>query len=83
MTTRFGIVFFVLLASVALLDVRSKAMTAEHVTLAVQGRSNQTPWVAAHQSFVAITWARQPVGRRTYSSPSAVTAAPHSDHRFK
>ena len=56
MTTRFGILFFVLLASVALLDVRSKAMTAEHVTLAVQGRSNQTPWIAAHQSFVAITW---------------------------
>jgi hypothetical protein len=56
------------------------------VTLAVPGRSNSTPWVAAAGSFVAVTWGAAVNGKgdiflavsrdggRTFSSPARVNS---------
>jgi hypothetical protein len=50
------ILFLALFVLAALLDVRPLAHTPAHTTLGVDGRSNQTPWVAARGSFVAVVW---------------------------
>jgi len=55
-TARVSITLLALLAAAAPPDLRPQAQEGEVTTLAVEGRSNQTAWVAAHHSFVAIAW---------------------------
>src|SRR5678815_5207199 len=62
------------------------ADTPGTVTLAVQGRTNSTPWIAASGSFVAVTWGASVEGKgdvyvatsrdsgRTFSAPVQVNA---------
>lgn len=44
------------LATVATWSSTPSAQTHPGVTLAIAGRSNQTPWVAARDAFVAVAW---------------------------
>jgi hypothetical protein len=62
-TARFSILPLALLAAAALPELRPQAQGDEVTTLAVEGRSNQTPWVAAHHSFVAIAWGASDDGK--------------------
>lgn len=57
---------FALVVSSALavwIDVPAAQARATGVTLAIGGRTNQTPWLASHGAFVAATWAASAGGK--------------------
>ncbi len=56
MSTALRVSLVVMLVIAALLDVRPLAQAVTVTALGVDGRSNQTPWAAAHHAFVAIAW---------------------------
>lgn len=67
--------------------VAAASVTAD-VTLAIDGATNQTPWVAAHRSLVAVAWAATAAGKAdiytamsrdggvTFGPPVRVNAVP-------
>jgi hypothetical protein len=72
-----------------MLGIALGAAPADHVvSLAVPGRANSTPWVAASGSFVTVAWGAGATGKtdvfiavsrdgaRTFGSPVQVNAAP-------
>jgi hypothetical protein len=77
---------FTSVAILLLLMRAGAAPTADTVTLAVDGRSNATPWIAASGPFVAVAWGATSAGRadvfaavsrdggRTFSAPVQVNA---------
>ena len=67
-------VAFLAILVTAVLVVQA-APPADTVSLAVPGRSNSTPSVAAAGSFVAVAWGASSAGNRTSSWPSATTVA--------
>jgi hypothetical protein len=47
----------------ALCPLRPSAQSSAGVTLAIEGATNQTPWVAAHGSLVAVVWGASASGK--------------------
>jgi hypothetical protein len=56
MVPLFRLSIVILILATALLEGRTLAQAVPTTVLRVDGRSSQTPWVAAHQSFVAVVW---------------------------
>ena len=50
-------------ALTALFPLRPSAQTGIGATLAIAGATNQTPWVAAHGSLVAVVWGASAPGK--------------------
>jgi len=75
-----------LLAVGVMLAIATGDASGPHITLAVDGRSNQTPWAAAHGRFVAVTWGATVDGKtdvyvalsqdegQTFGAPARVNA---------
>jgi hypothetical protein len=75
-----------LLAVTVMLAIATGDASGPHITLAVDGRSNQTPWAAAHGRFVAVTWGATAGGKtdvyvalsqdegQTFGAPARVNA---------
>jgi hypothetical protein len=77
---------FVAISAICAITAGSAAAPGEANTLAIAGRTNSTPWVAAAGSFVAVSWAAANAGKgdiyvavsrdggRTFAVPVMVNA---------
>jgi hypothetical protein len=54
---------FVAVLAIGSVPVWTTAPPGDVITLAIPGRSNSTPWIASHGSFVAVTWAATADGK--------------------